>query len=112
MWGKLILVSACDTTASLSLVRAFLLYLAWSRILSTYFNLPILTYSLRSSENTSYIPFLASNKAMASSRAFTIGGGLLAAAGGYYLYSAGGDPKLAEKKAECAQVLFKVIVIN
>jgi len=39
---------------------------------------------------------------MASSRAFTIGGGLLAAAGGYYLYSAGGDPKLAEKKAECA----------
>lgn len=37
---------------------------------------------------------------MAGRRVFTFGG--LAAAGGaaYYLYSAGGDPKLAEKKLE------------
>lgn len=36
-----------------------------------------------------------------SQRGLVIGGGAIAAAAGYYLYSAGGDPKLAEKKAEC-----------
>jgi hypothetical protein len=36
-----------------------------------------------------------------SQRALTGAGVAVAAAAGYYLYSAGGDPKLAEKKAEC-----------
>jgi len=36
-----------------------------------------------------------------SNRAIPAIGVAAAAAAGYYLYSAGGDPKLAEKKAEC-----------
>ncbi|KAL9533089.1 hypothetical protein SMMN14_03822 [Sphaerulina musiva] len=35
-----------------------------------------------------------------SQRAVTIGGGALLAGVGYYLYAAGGDPKVAEKKFE------------
>lgn len=37
-----------------------------------------------------------------SQRAVTIGGGALLAGVGYYLYAAGGDPKVAEKKFEGA----------
>ncbi|RMZ86372.1 hypothetical protein DV736_g6400, partial [Chaetothyriales sp. CBS 134916] len=35
-----------------------------------------------------------------SGRALRIGGVVAAAAAGYYLYTAGGDPKVAQKKAE------------
>jgi hypothetical protein len=42
-----------------------------------------------------------------SQRALTGAGVAVAAAAGYYLYSAGGDPKLAEKKAECACCLMR-----
>ncbi|KAI5359329.1 hypothetical protein Slin15195_G069560 [Septoria linicola] len=35
-----------------------------------------------------------------SNRVVTVGGGALLAGVGYYLYSAGGDPKVAEKKFE------------
>lgn len=41
-------------------------------------------------------------KTMAGRQAATVGGLALAGGVGYYLYSAGGDPKLAEKKAERA----------
>lgn len=35
-----------------------------------------------------------------SNRVVTFGGAALAAAAGYYFYQAGGDPKVAQKKAE------------
>lgn len=35
-----------------------------------------------------------------SNRVVTVGGGALLAGVGYYLYTAGGDPKVAEKKFE------------
>ena len=35
-----------------------------------------------------------------SNRVVTVGGGALLAGVGYYLYAAGGDPKVAEKKFE------------
>lgn len=35
-----------------------------------------------------------------SRRVFTLGGLAVAGGAAYYLYSAGGDPKLAEKQAE------------
>lgn len=35
-----------------------------------------------------------------SNRALTYGAGLVAVAGGYYLYQAGGSPKAAEKRFE------------
>ena len=38
---------------------------------------------------------------MAGRRGVTIALGAGVAVGGYYLYSAGGDPKVAQKKAEC-----------
>lgn len=37
---------------------------------------------------------------MSGRRALVFGGTAVAAAGGYYLYSAGGDPKVAQKKIE------------
>lgn len=45
--------------------------------------------------------FLAAT--MASRRALQIGGATLAVGGVYYLYSAGGNPKVAEKKLERAR---------
>lgn len=39
---------------------------------------------------------------MASRRALQIGGATIAVGGVYYLYSAGGNPKVAEKKLERA----------
>jgi len=45
-----------------------------------------------------------------SNRAIPAIGVAAAAAAGYYLYSAGGDPKLAEKKAECMRTPPYIIV--
>ena len=45
-----------------------------------------------------------------SNRAIPAIGVAAAAAAGYYLYSAGGDPKLAEKKAECMRTDPYIIV--
>jgi len=45
-----------------------------------------------------------------SNRAIPAIGVAAAAAAGYYLYSAGGDPKLAEKKAECMTTPINITV--
>jgi len=38
---------------------------------------------------------------MSSGRVWTIVAGAAAAGGGYYMYKAGGSPKVAEKQMEC-----------
>lgn len=43
-----------------------------------------------------------------SRRALTIGGLIIAGGAGYYLYSAGGDPKLAQKNLEGTPVVFRL----
>lgn len=43
-----------------------------------------------------------------SRRALTIGGLLVAGGAGYYLYSAGGDPKVAQKNLEGMSFHFPV----
>lgn len=39
---------------------------------------------------------------MASRQGLGLGLGVVAAVGGYYLYNAGGSPKVAEKQMECS----------
>jgi hypothetical protein len=60
----------------------------------------LLALSITQLTSTSNAPLKTKSSSIMSNRALPVIG--LAAAGGvgYYLYSAGGDPKLAEKKAE------------
>lgn len=53
------------------------------------------TYSHHIQTSTS-----TSTQTTMSKRVMTVGGGALFAGLGYYLYAAGGDPKVAEKKFE------------
>ena len=64
------------------------------------------------SRNPPFLNHFKTKSSIMSNRALQIGGLAVAGGVGYYLYNAGGDPKVAEKKMEGQDALFTTIVTS